>query len=576
MNRLSLILYMLIGCCALAMGTARVSNNKGVSTPNEALYNYFYMEGEIQYNLGNYDAAFALMQEAHRIDPSALTAQYNLAQYYMQLGKTDRALQLLERVSEGDTTHYWYNLSYASTLMHLKQNDKAQMVLERMMRNHPEKSEVYYPLSSIYIAQKEYDKAYACYDSIEHYAGNSPELVGKRIELYDIMGDTATAIATAEELVEKNPLNIYYMLYLSDIYRYYSRQDDMLATLNKIERLSPGEAMIYPQRASYYLLSGDTTAYREEYDKLIANDKIDYRTKLDILNSSYLNEAVAFDNDSTILSTFGKLVDYYPYENLLRERYAMLLLYTQRLEEGAHQLSMIAENDVENAGKLWTEVMNIYSQAGNSEKVIEAGEKALKAGVNNCTAYLFLSNAYIVKDSIDRGKELIEIGLGLCDKQHNNERSYFYAMLGDIHSSKEMLNECYQYYDSALVYNPQNAMVLNNYAYKLATNNGDLLKAENMSAKSLQIEPDNATFIDTYAWVLFKKESYTLARIYMERAIDKMKAGEENAEYYEHYGDILFFLDEVDAAIEQWTKALEADPSREKVKEKIERKEYIE
>ena len=150
-------------------------------------------------------------------------------------------------------------------------------------------------------------------------------------------------------------------------------------------------------------------------------------------------------------------------------------------------------------------------------------------------------------------------------------------MLGDIYSEKEMLEQCYQYYDSALVYNGNNALVLNNYAYHLACNNGDLLKAETMSNKSMSIDTENATYIDTYAWVLFKMNSYTLARIYIEKAIGKLAPDEEgSAEYYEHYGDILIMLGEADKAVEQWTKALELAPERVVLKKKIEQKQYIE
>jgi tetratricopeptide (TPR) repeat protein len=104
-----------------------------------------------------------------------------------------------------------------------------------------------------------------------------------------------------------------------------------------------------------------------------------------------------------------------------------------------------------------------------------------------------------------------------------------------------------------------------------------LLKAETMSNKSLSLDPDNTTFIDTYAWVLFKMRSYSLARIYMEKALDKLSPEEEGAaEYYEHYGDILSMLGETDKAIEQWKKALELAPERTIIEQKITQKQYLE
>lgn len=572
MKRL-LFLFCIIALC----GTTATSGKErpGAEASDMALYNYFYMESEIQYNLGNYDAAFALMQEAHRIDPSAISAHYRLSQYYLQLNDNERALQLMQVAAEGDTTQFWYNLNYAYALLRNNYDNEAQQVLERMSRNFPDKSNVYNLLSNIYIKKNLFDKAHACYDSIETYVGNSPELVSKRIELYDHTGDTATAISIAEDLVAKNPLNIYYKLYLSDIYRYYSRDKEMLATLNTIEQMAPGEALIYPQRASYYLLIGDTVAYRNEYEKLITNDKIECRTKLDILSQSYLTEATTFDNDSSILRTFAQLVDYHPYETAPRQQYAMLLLYTLRYEEAAQQLTVIAERE-ENNKQLWEDILNIYIELNDSKKLIEVGEKALQAGSNKPVVYLVLSNAYLVEDQIEKSEALLRIALNKCRENLFDEpitpyhHSLIYGSLGDIYSSKEMLDECYQYYDSALTLYPENTMVLNNYAYKLATNDGDLLKAERMSNQTINAEPENVTFIDTYAWILFKKESYTLARIYMEKAIELLTEETMSAEIFDHYGDILAISGESEIAVEQWRKALELDPTLDKVKEKIE------
>ena len=103
----------------------------------------------------------------------------------------------------------------------------------------------------------------------------------------------------------------------------------------------------------------------------------------------------------------------------------------------------------------------------------------------------------------------------------------------------------------------------------------DLDKAERMSAQTVKAEPDNATYLDTYAWIFFKQGNYSLARIYLQNALDKTK--EPSAELFEHYGDILFMLGEVDEAVTYWQKALEAgSESAELLQKKIKHKKYIE
>ena len=89
----------------------------------------------------------------------------------------------------------------------------------------------------------------------------------------------------------------------------------------------------------------------------------------------------------------------------------------------------------------------------------------------------------------------------------------------------------------------------------------------------MNAQPDNATFLDTYAWVFFKKGDYKLALIYIEHALSNDKGS--NAEVLEHYGDILFMNGEPERAVEQWQKALELDPERELLKRKVDNKTYF-
>ena len=569
---LYIVLFCIIGGIAIAAGSKSIHP----SPTDAALYDYFYMEGEKHNALGNFDASFALLSEAHRIYPEGLAAQYSLAKMYLMLNQVDTAMHLLKNVADSDTTHFWYNLGYANTATHAQQFDEAERILYRIVTLHPDHPEIYNSLASLHIKKQQYEKALACYDSVERYMGNSPELVGNRIGLYDLLGDTATAINMAEKLVEDEESNIYYALYLSDVYQHYGLGTKMFALLNKIEAEAPDEPLVYIQLASYYLLEKDTTAFYNAYDRLLNNENISCEVKYKALQE-FANKSSSFATDSIIIDYYRKLVELYPYEITPRDSYALMLIYTNRLDEACKQLTVIAEQSDKN-GHIWEQIMSICIDLRRYSDAIAAGRKAIEAGRKECSTYLLLSNAMLLDEQYDEAQKCAQTAIdSICTPGNRHERSYLYGIIAEVYSHRDMLQECYQYYDSALVYNSNNSMILNNYAYKLATNNGDLLKAETMSNKSLSIDPDNTTFIDTYAWVLFKMGSYSLARIYLEKAIDKLSAEEMgSAEYYEHYGDILIMIGEVDKAIEQWNRALELAPERTILKQKIEQKQYIE
>ena len=78
--------------------------------------------------------------------------------------------------------------------------------------------------------------------------------------------------------------------------------------------------------------------------------------------------------------------------------------------------------------------------------------------------------------------------------------------------------ELYAWYDRVLEVDPYNAVILNNYAYHLATNHGDLDKAEQMSSLAMRAVPGSSTFMDTYGWILFLKGQEDLGLFYINRA----------------------------------------------------------
>ena len=136
------------------------------------------------------------------------------------------------------------------------------------------------------------------------------------------------------------------------------------------------------------------------------------------------------------------------------------------------------------------------------------------------------------------------------------------------------MDQTYKAYDEALKYNDNNIVVLNNYAYFLSLDKKDLKKAERMSAQCIKLEPDNATYLDTYAWIFFVQGNYTLAKIYIESALEKDTT--KSAELVDHYGDILFMTGDKDGAVAQWKKAREMGKESETLDRKIIEGKYIE
>jgi len=152
--------------------------------------------------------------------------------------------------------------------------------------------------------------------------------------------------------------------------------------------------------------------------------------------------------------------------------------------------------------------------------------------------------------------------------------SQFYLYRAEAYYKQKKVDEAFKMYEKVIEKDPQNYMAMNNYAYYLSLRGLKLELAEKMSGSVIQNNPDNATYLDTYAWVLFKKKDYKLAKFYIESAISNDT--DSSAVLIEHYGDILFYLDEKEKAVDQWKKSLKMGNKSKVLPEKINKIIFIE
>ena len=217
-------------------------------------------------------------------------------------------------------------------------------------------------------------------------------------------------------------------------------------------------------------------------------------------------------------------------------------------------------------------VINIMDE--NYPKAIEAAEKALALNPDSLDLYRYIAPAYYQMKEYDRAIATYDRALSIIDSTDVDLYSDLVGGKGDVYSAMGDSVRAVECYEQALKIYPGNTGILNNYAYYLAQKGQNLDRAERMSAITVKSAPDNATFLDTYAWVFFKKKDYKMALFYIESAVAKTE--EPSAEVLEHYGDILFLDGQTDKAVEQWQKALELDDDNELLMRKFNDQTYYE
>jgi tetratricopeptide (TPR) repeat protein len=218
-----------------------------------------------------------------------------------------------------------------------------------------------------------------------------------------------------------------------------------------------------------------------------------------------------------------------------------------------------------NSFDAWQNLLIIDSKLNQFDSLISHTEKALEYFPNQGIVYYFSGYGHFGKNQYKEAAAALEQAKKLAS-DNLNFKAEVNGLLGDAYNGLKEYKLSDKTYDEALAVDPNNSLVLNNYSYYLALRKENLEKAEKMSALLIKNNPTNSSFLDTYAWVLFAKANYKEAKKIIEKAIAR---GDASATHFEHYGDILFELNDIQGAVEQWQKARSLTDKNELLDKKI-------
>jgi tetratricopeptide (TPR) repeat protein len=222
---------------------------------------------------------------------------------------------------------------------------------------------------------------------------------------------------------------------------------------------------------------------------------------------------------------------------------------------------------------VWYQLMWIYSRREDPNNLLKVSTIVAKKFPQEFMGHYFKGVADFLLQNYPAAIDALNNAL-MANKAEKGMKADVYSLLGDAYHATGQHPQSDSSYDRALAITPNDATVLNNYSYYLSLRGEQLNKAEEMSRRSLELEPASTNYMDTYAWVLFRLGKYDQAKQWMEKAL-QAKDAMQNPNMLEHYGDILFNLHEVEKAMEYWQLAKEKGATSVGLARKIAEKRYI-
>ena len=537
-------------------------------------YDYFFLEAMRLKEKKDYASAFGLLQHCLDIHPNAASALYEVSQYYMFLRQVPQGQEALEKAVANAPDNYWYSQGLASLYQQQNELDKAITLLEQMVVRFPAKQDPLFNLLDLYGRQEKYDEVISTLNRLEKRMGKNEQLSMEKFRIYLQMKDDKKAFQEIESLVQEYPMDMRYQVILGDVYLQNGKKQEAYDVYQKVLAAEPDNPMAIFSMASYYKQTGQEELYQQQLDTLLLNKKVTPDTKVGVMRQMIVENEQA-DKDSTqIIALFDRIMKQEQDDPQIPMLYAQYLLSKNMESESVPVLEQVVDLDPTNKAARMM-LIGAAVKKEDYKQIIKVCEPGIEATPDALEFYYYLAVAYNQAEKPDSVISICKRALEHTTADSKKEIvSDFYSILGDMYHTQKEMKEAYAAYDSALVYNPSNIGALNNYAYYLSVERRDLDKAEEMSYNTVKAEPNNATYLDTYAWILFEKGNYAEARIYIDNAM-KSEGGDKSDVIVEHCGDIYYMTGDVDGALTYWKKALEMGSESKTLKQKIEKKKYI-
>jgi len=564
------LIFIFLSCSAPKKIVAKSPDRIHLSDSAQRQFDYYFYEGLKQKDNQQYDQAIETFRMCLAIDSLDAGVQSEIGMMYGAIGFGDKALQCLEKAVQIDPSNWWYSVQLISMYSDLKNWKRAIEVATDLQKQYPNKDEVYSMLATFYKETKEYDKAIAAYDRLESLTGINETTSFEKFQLYILSNKPQKGVAEIDKLANKYPTESRYKVLRGDIFMQQKMPEKAFEIYQDVLKEDPQNAYVYVSLSEYYKATNQPDKAMESIVSALKTEQLDVDKKVSILGQ-YVEQLV---QDSTKFgeteSLFKLLLDRYPLEEKVHGYYAMFLQYQKRNAEAVSELETMVNINPKN-DQTWMRLIQINTLDKNFNQLLVVTKRAIENLPKLPVWYFYRGIAQYQLADYKGALMSYKTGLPLITAEQASLKSDFYAQIGDIYYKLQQKDSAFTAYDKSLASNPQNNMVMNNYAYYLSLEKADLKKAERMSAKTVELEPKNSTYLDTYAWILYQEANYSLAKFYIERAIDNLTKEEDPGVVLEHYGDILWMsgADNEAKALETWQKSYDAGNKTEELKLKI-------
>lgn len=547
------LLGTLVFSCSLFARSPRANAKNKKTLPRAEQASLFYLEG-IKSNVleGDSARAKAWFKKVLEIDSTHSPSLYELASL-TALDQPEEALQYSLKANAIDTANTWYKMQLGRLLIATQHYDSALTLYDQLIRMNPNDPDNYRLKALLYDQLGQPEKALEMLETAENRFGIIELLASHKLQLLLNTQQFDRAMAEARMLVETFPYNEDNYVVLAELYAMMNMNNLAQENYDKALSINPNSMRALASLNDFYKRQNDNVRFLETASKLFRLKEFPLETKLKFYEELFQNPSFVRNNFIQMGELVRTLAITYPEDLRTLELYAKYLIAGGSIEQ-ALQLYKSHVTDSIPQKQIFNDIIGMEAYLKRADSVDKYTTIALERFPED--AELRLQKASVTAYMMEKPQEAIPLfEEALKYAKTDSLRSVIYGAIGDNYHTLGDDRKCFKAYDKGMKLDTTNVSIYNNYSYFLSLRNERLDKALEWAQKAVRLDPNNPTFLDTYAWVLYQLGRYEEARIPMRQAISL--DSDNNKELYVHYGDILYKLGDRFMASYYWKKALE-------------------
>ena len=519
-------------------------------------------------NSGDHEKAIELLNQIVRTKGNNAPAYFELAKINSQRSRNQEALQNINNALNLNPKNKWYlnfKIKLTSQLGLFEQCQEAYLLRKKI---YPLNTNYDIELSDFYVFRKKYLKALKIYNSLENKIGISHDVNYSKFLIYRGMGDDKKCEQEIKKLISTFPGKRDYYIHFADFKFALGENESALKIYNQSLKVNPNDPYILIEQARFYYADNQKEKAKQLFKDVVRNPAFELEDKRKILLKFQLlteQDKNLFDFTQSIMILASKSHPYDPVINLI---VADFIFAHRHYKESINYYKRVVESKPSEYDA-WIQLIISYYNISAFDEMLEESTKSLDFFPTQPYLYLYNGISHIQLKHYSSAIDILQEGYDLALSTDKKLKAKFASSLGDAYHASGKYGESDDYFELSLELDSENYFVLNNYAYYLSERGVKLNKAKQMSKKSNDLYQDEASFQDTFGWILYQLGQYEKALQWLKKS--ELNGGNSSSIINEHIGDVYEKLGNVNEAKKYWNQAKENGGNTNELLNKLKR-----